>query len=290
MIMKKNRIYLAILLTAVIAISCEEVGPYINMSPPKSIDTTYISDNSETPQTKLVMIEDFTGVRCPNCPKAAQKIEDLKTQYPGRILSTAIHFDNLFGTPHSGSKDDFRTEEGKLIFTMLPGSHGSLPIGDVDRTLHIDGTGKNSVLQLYSTWPTYVSEQISKTTIVNIRIDANVVDSMCKIKVTLHYTAATSDTHALTVYFLEDSIIDLQTLPTTAIDTYYVHNHILRYVVSEYNGDDLNASLVVNRVFEKVYEFKLEPKWVMKNCSIIAFVHKKGYTFEIIQAQQKHLL
>jgi hypothetical protein len=276
--------------------SCEEVGPNINLNPPKIdtslIDTTYIAATSETPQTKMILIEDFTGVRCPNCPTAAKKIEDLQTQYPNRIIACAIHFNNIFGIPHSGSKYDFRTASGLEIFNMLPGTHSQLPIGDVDRTLHTDGGGKLSVLQLYSTWPTFVDEQLSKNSVVNIDLSGGFIDtgSTYKIKVKLHYTqAAISDTQAISIYLIEDNIIDLQTLPTTAIDSHYVHKHVLRAVLTNNNGDDLKAGLVVNRVFEKDYKIELNKKWVRSNCSIIAFVHKKGSTFDVINVRQKSL-
>ena len=282
------------LFPALLISSCEEVGPIINMTPSKVdtslIDTTYISPISEVPQTKMILIEDFTGVRCPNCPNAAQKIEDLQASNPDRILATAIHFDiAIFGTPFPG-RNDFRTKAGLSIYNMLSGAKGQLPIGAVNRSKHIDGFGNFVVLQPYSTWASYVNDEMSKNTPVNIDISGSLIDSIYKIKVKLHYTQATTDTQALTIYLIEDNIIDWQILPSTIIDSQYVHKHILRAVLTNFNGDDLNASIVLNRVFEKEYKIKLNPKWVKSNCSFIAFVHKKGYSFDIIQAQQKSLL
>lgn len=252
-------------------------------------DTTYISATTDIAQTKMILIEDFTGVRCPNCPTAAQKIENLQTLNPDRILATSIHVKNNFGIPLSGSKYDFRTDAGFAIFNYLPGVHSSLPVGSINRTRHLLNSNQD-VLQPYNTWPTYVAEELLKTTCVNINISGVLVDSIYKLNVKLHYTQATSDTQALTVYLIEDNIIDWQTLPSTAIDTAYTHKHILRAVLTNFNGDNLNASLVINRVFEREFKISLNPKWVKSNCSIIAFVHKNGYYMDIIHAQQKPLL
>lgn len=293
--MKNIKLYLSIISLALIICSCKEEGPYINLTPSKVdtslIDTNYISATSETPQTKMVLIEDFTGVACINCPTAAQIIENLQGLYVNRILVTAIHFKNTFGSI-PGSKYDFRTEAGLSIYNMLPGVKGGLPIGSINRTRHTDGNGDFVVLQSKETWSSYVNQELLKNTAVNIDISGAFIDttSVYKLKVKLHYTQSTTDTQALTVYIIEDNIIDLQKLPNSSVDSHYVHKHVLRAVLTNFNGNDLNAGLVLNRVFEKEYKIELNPVWVKSNCSIIAFVHKKGYYFDIIQASQKALL
>jgi hypothetical protein len=293
--MKTIKFFFAIIFPALLIYSCEEVGPYINLTPPNIdtslIDTTYIASSSETPQTKMILIEDFTGASCPNCPTAANTIKLLHDNNPDRILATAIHFNfPIVGKPVEKSKFDFRTTYGRSIFDMLTGQKDHLPIGAVNRTKHVDNKGNNVVLQDYTAWSTFVNEELTKTSPVNIDITGAFSDSIYKLKVKLHYTQALADTEALTVYMIEDSIFDFQKLPDNSIDSDYHHNHILRSVLSNVNGDDLKAPLVLNRVFEKEYKIELDPKWVRLNCKIIAFVHKKGNNnFDIIQAMQKAL-
>ena len=292
--MKTLKFYFSVVLLALIISSCKEEGPDINLKPievdTSLIDTTYISGTAIVPQVKIVLIEDFTGVACPNCPNAAAKIDEIKNLYPNRILATAIHTKGIFGTPYDSSKFDFRTVAGLAIFDMLSGPK-QWPIGCVNRVKHIDGNGNFVIKQDYSTWASYAAAELIKNTGVNIYLSDVLIDSTFKINVRLHYTQATADTQALTVYVIEDDIIDLQKLPDNNIDSHYVHKHVLRAVLSNYNGDDLksNEGLVLNRVFEKEYKIKMDSKWVKSNCSIIAFVHKKGYYFDIVQAQSKAL-
>jgi hypothetical protein len=295
--MKKILFVFAILFPVCLFYSCEEVGPYINLKPEVKdtslIDTTYISALTDAPQTKMILIEDFTGVQCPNCPNAAQKIEDLQTSNPDRILAVGIHFKGTYGDPFKESKDDFRTNAGKEIYLSLPGVKGLLPMGSVNRTRHYDDNNDFVVLQQFPTWPTYVNEELAKNTPVNIDISGAFVDTSknYKLKIKLHYTQATTDTQALTIYLIEDNIIDLQMRPNSTIDSYYVHKHILRAVLTNFNGNNLDSSLVLNRVYEKEFKIAWNPKWVKANCSIIAFVHKKGgYYFDIIHAKQKPVL
>ena len=48
--------------------SCEEVGPPIDFTQPVEgvIDTTFVG-TPESPQAKVALMEDFTGVQCVNC-------------------------------------------------------------------------------------------------------------------------------------------------------------------------------------------------------------------------------
>ena len=44
------------------------------------------------PARRVVLIEDFTGQRCKNCPNAADKIEQLKKEYgEENIIAVGIH-------------------------------------------------------------------------------------------------------------------------------------------------------------------------------------------------------
>ena len=62
--------------------ACEEIPPYIDYSVPvvPKKDTTYIASVIPAAQHKAVIIEDITGVRCNNCPSAAQKAMDIMAQ------------------------------------------------------------------------------------------------------------------------------------------------------------------------------------------------------------------
>jgi len=50
-----------------------------------------VQDTTSTQQQRNVLIEDFTGHRCKNCPKASKAIEALVDAYGSRIIGLAIH-------------------------------------------------------------------------------------------------------------------------------------------------------------------------------------------------------
>jgi len=67
-VFKKMKKYLAILSSILIITSCDIVeGPYLTDETINPIDTT------TNTYVKKVLVEDFTGHKCPNCPDAARE-------------------------------------------------------------------------------------------------------------------------------------------------------------------------------------------------------------------------
>ncbi len=288
--MMKSLFYIA--LVVVFFYSCEEVGPPINLkeNPVDTtlVDTSFIDDHSATPDQKNVLIEDFTGVNCPNCPKAAAKIDELKTQYPGRIVAVSIHPDGFsFTEPFPGHRD-FRTEEGTNLYKLLGQSPG-LPAGDVDR---IKYTGEERMLINFNSWPSYVDQQLQLNTPVNIHLTINYnADSSdyAHVFARIQYTEDVQEKHFLSIFLLESDMEDWQIYPFGVIDSHYVHNHVFREPLTSYNGDLLMENPEKDRVFIKEYKVKIRDDWESSNCSFIAFIHRRGLDdFAVIHAVEKH--
>ena len=55
---------------------------------------------------RVVLIEDFTGQNCINCPAAHEVIEPLQMQYPDNVVAVSIHA-GAFGIPVD--RTDFTT-------------------------------------------------------------------------------------------------------------------------------------------------------------------------------------
>ena len=110
--------------------SCDHVeNPYPAVS--TDLDTTlfpgvwseYVANEWPTFTQNLntdrnILLEDFTGHLCPNCPNAAREIEAIRTIYEDQIIALAIHVSPDFARPYSANQApsfqyDFRTEWGK---------------------------------------------------------------------------------------------------------------------------------------------------------------------------------
>ena len=49
---------------------------------------------STTPQNRNVVIEEFTGINCPNCPDGHVVANNIMDAYPGRVWAVNIHAGN----------------------------------------------------------------------------------------------------------------------------------------------------------------------------------------------------
>ena len=111
-------------------------------------DNLFWDDSSHvesSPTMRKVLIEEFTGHTCSNCPQGAAQLQNLITTYGNQIVPMGIHSDatfcdpriNLDGTPAyfvggvPAFFTDFRTPDGDLYRTTFGVS--GIPKGLVSR-------------------------------------------------------------------------------------------------------------------------------------------------------------
>ena len=103
------------------------------------VDSPYISkienDNSGI-FIQNILIEDFTGHFCPNCPRAADVLKELHHTYGDKIIPLALHVSSLADPGGSGFEEDFRTTVGTELDAEFDISSGGLPKGMINRTAY----------------------------------------------------------------------------------------------------------------------------------------------------------
>lgn len=287
--MNRKWVYLILIQTCILFLflpSCKEIGPDINLhGNPNSIsDTSYIESPVATPEPKNSVIEDFTGVRCPNCPAGHLIIANLQTQYPGRVVGVCLHPQNSLGVPYSFSTQDLENSVSQTLFDYL-GQIGSEPAGAIDRTLF---PGQTAILLDKSLWATYVGNDLALPTAVNVELSATYssTNRQLNIVTALHYTSTDTTSTRLTIMLTEDSIVTAQ-LNGAVIDTYYVHNDVLRTVVTGIEGDAVTPSPQPGLVVLKTYQTTLDTLWNVAHMNIIAFVQNyENSNLSIYQAKE----
>ena len=114
---------------------CKETCPAVDFSVPIASDTVTVPfDATLSTQERNVLLEDFTGVRCVNCPDGHLVAASIINTYsPGRVVVVAEHDTlGLLTGPYPFGHYDFRTTEAKDIIALL-GGISSKPIGAIDR-------------------------------------------------------------------------------------------------------------------------------------------------------------
>ena len=265
--------FFGVVLTAAILIfsSCEEEPPAIRSNEKPLLDTTYTSA-PPSPQTKKVLLIDITGVRCSNCPRAAETAKSISNSNPGRVEVLAVY-------PHIGSGVLTNPWDGNDTLVLpeaidlLVAKPTTLPRGMVD---NIDFNGNKIIDEL--NWSTAVSNQITKTTPVNVEIVSQWISSEDKARIQIKAIAnqATSRKLSWVIGIMEDKIVGKQSDSRLSggIAEEYEFEHVLRQVITSTSGDIIAEQGFTSpgQTREKHYFVPRKSKWKKENLKCIVWV------------------
>jgi hypothetical protein len=270
--MKKS--FILILASLIFLTSCKEEGPFIILEEPQTplVDTTFIADDVPAPQNKVVLLEEFTGVRCTNCPGGHQKVAELYNLHPGRFIAIAVHT-NFLGAPYENNLD-LRTQGGETLGSTLGPINGK-PSAFVDRKQFSSVPTRDLINP--DLWPPLVAEQLALPTPVNLlleKVSLNDNTRVLRYRITLTYTQ-NAQNHNLGFAITENNLISAQLNSGTIIDN-YVHKHVLRNYLSPIIGQPLTETLETGRVIIKEFEFEIPLSWNIENLELIAFIRQSN--------------
>ena len=218
----------------------------------------------EPPQvSRAVLIEDYTGQYCVNCPRATEEIERLIEQYGDSIvIAVAIH-SGPFGKS-KGEPSPLYTEVGDMYFNTWGMS--AQPIGLIDRLF-------GSTPFSYTDWGGGVNYEVAieppVSFLTDIDYDSETRDAAIEVQTIGLDSALVSG--KLQVWLVEDSIDSFQLMPDGSREEHYNHMHVFRASVNDLWGDALSVSH--GQVAVKNYELKLDPAWVPEHCSVVTFLY-----------------
>jgi hypothetical protein len=238
---------------------------------------------------RKILLEDYTGHKCTNCPAASITAHTLETSYSPQVIVMAVHA-GYFALPGTGPYTaNYSTPVGETWFSdfAIPGS----PSGMIDRKMF--GGKRDLTPDLWAD---------SLATLVDIPPDAwititntynpstRVLNTTLGTKFLSHF----DQTFNLSVCIVEDSIIGAQKNKDAWVgpvpDIFdYVFMDMLRGTLNGNYGDELASETDTSLVYTKTYSMTLDTAWVAKNCSVLAFVFDAG-TNEILQAEKKKII
>lgn len=284
--------YLVIISSILIITSCDiEESPFI---------TDY---NSYVNPDKKVLIEDFTGHLCPNCPDAARELDAIHDVYGDQIIGMAVHVSTTFARPYASNQApnfqyDFRTDWGNSLDNFYGISVGGLPKGMVNRSGYADNhrLGKDE-------WPNAVALELKK----DIDFKIYIASDENSISITSEVQNNINSNYNLCVCLTENNIINWQKDGQENIEN-YEHNHVLRTVLIDENLSS-STSYTAGEQIEKTINYDLTAleqyninyslntaeagngnagNWNTSNMSIIAYIYNNN-TKEIVQVEEADL-
>ena len=231
---------------------------------------------------RKILVEDYTGHRCPNCPEAARILDGIHDDYCDHIIPIAVHV-SFFAEPHTPDfPEDFRTETGNTLDEFYGVSNQGLPGGLVNRK-EFNG---NLVLGRDS-WRAAVDAIYDITPDVNIIIEPtyNEANHSITVNVKTEILKDIDESINLGLYVTEDSIIAPQQDGSEYIES-YLHKHLLRKGVNGAFGEKILNSAKKGAVFEKTFTVNLLDDWNIQHLEFVAFISKNS-TNEILQAESE---
>lgn len=276
------RLYFIAFVIFTIFIQCDKVkGPYVEVQ--QDIDTSWkpIFPERSNP-IKKVLLEDFTGHQCGNCPRAHEEAQNLLNQFPGKLIVLSEHVGYFAEIRASGKYTyDFRTPVGNDIDQEFGASSAGLPKGMVNRM-----TYNNSKIHDRNVWNTLVNQAFQTPIQADIQILYKWNDSREKLNVAVQAKniQTNSPNLKLFVYLVEDSIInwqkDYSKSPQDIPD--YPHRHVLRASFNGSWGENVTWS---NNLFEKKYALNIKSEYNKQKLYVIAALYDSN-SKEIIQAEE----
>ncbi|MBI9068294.1 MAG: Omp28-related outer membrane protein [Salinivirgaceae bacterium] len=221
-------------------------------------------ENADELLSTVVLFE-FTGIRCPNCPDAHIKVEELKTQFGKNLKSIAIH-SNAFGDPIGSFL--LQTQEGNELLSYL--EVNGLPQGSVN------SIKKGSTTEM-GDWGSNIGKYGYKSPDLELNIEHSLNDTSIMVTINGKFDEnmiGIYDDLQIGVYLVESKIEGGQYNGTTLIPD-YIHNHVLRSSFNGFLGEEYVKNATAGmEVDELKYYLTLKSNWNKENIEPFVFVYK----------------
>ncbi len=209
----------------------------------------------ENQYVSRVLVEEYSGTWCGNCPRILYGTQLLKQQ-TDKAVSVQIHLFN---------GDPFISSQGNALATQQ--NVGGVPTGKINRTINWTGPQYQNVSQ--------VTNQIKPSSTVGLAINTTITGTNLDINISMGF-ANTAINSRLVVYIVEDDLFHTQANYSSNLYgglssiPNFKYEGVLRAVVSSNAGD---AITVTGNQVQKNYKVAI-PSNVSNICNakVVAFL------------------
>lgn len=194
-----------------------------------TVDSPY--NVSTKSKNKKILIEEFTGIKCGNCPDGHAMAKQIQMAKDDEVFIMAIH-----AGPYAEAypdQPDFCTEDGEAIHDFfVPNGY---PSGMVNRREY-----NGDIVIGRSSWTRLARDVNAETAPVNLWLDLQYDDFYESLTVTIegYWTDdAPCDAPKMSVALLQNNIQGYQA--GSGIGDEYMHQHVLRDYLSDAFGDEI---------------------------------------------------
>ena len=272
--MKMKSIMCAVACAAFTLVSCDQIDEndrylYYDAGVPSAPDDEGDGVTRPTSVQRGVLIEDFTGQRCVNCPNAVPVINRLEASYGSKIVPVAVHSGLVYPAETFGDWA-LQTPEGEQYYKDAGNpAQPSARIGRTGSIFLVDMwtiQAQNILRQQSPVWLNVTNAYDETTRKVSINVEAYGID------------AAAGN---IQLWLIEDGIVAPQMMPDGSTEIGYVHNHVFRAAVNGTYGVPFAISKGEDKTVTA--EAVLSDKWVAENMSVVAFIYNGDGVVHVVK-------
>lgn len=302
----KKIFYIAnIILVSSIFTACDKVEQPIK--PSIDLDTALYTDGNwedypmptfeaNTNINRNIVLEDYTGHKCPNCPAAATIAEEIEENNPDRVFVVSIHTGpggsgNFQKTandcgeatnPNDKYCRDFTTPEGNEYGATFQ-SFGFIgnPFGNISRF-----TFPNAMFQFHTSWVEKTNELLTANNlVVNLQAKNNFYDASNGgfVHLEIEFLNDLPGNYNVVTYVIQNEIIDWQDDLGTDVSDYHHHNVLLGCIDGLAWGQNIATDPGAGNKVLVDYSYSLPTGLAREDMHFVSYVYNVE-TYEILQA------
>jgi hypothetical protein len=252
------------------------------------IESTTIRQPTDT-LARAIVLEDFTGHQCSNCPDATKEAKRLQALYGNQLIIIAPHVGHFANTNGDFSRN-FKVPEGEELNQFF-GINGALPSGLVNRRR------TNNVWKLnYLSWGSAAQTASLLRSPFLLTVSSTYNPATREIQLQSNILVATLPQrvqHNIMVYLTEDSVLSPQLhKPPVGIVSDYFHRYVFRGSLNGTFGEMISSGdFVVGDTIKRNFTGTLNAEWNASTMHAVVLVAQHTNTQrEIVQARQVKLI
>lgn len=305
--MKKRILFGMMLIGSMLILqtSCDKVENPIK--PPVEQDTTIFPGNwADYPEpvwtqnansNRNILLEDYTGHRCPNCPQAADEAKLLEDNNPGRVFVASVHAGlggissfqetatdcGLPSNPENKYCTQFYNDISLAYGNAFSSGFGFIgnPMGTINRTTP---TGPTSMFLLRNAWAGRVSDVLNANDLkVNIQAQSNYYASTngFYLHTEVEFLEDLTGNYNTVVYLIENDILDWQDV--NSYDSLYHHHNVMQDCIDGLPwGRTISGGTETGNKTYFDYSYKLPSGKTNEDYHLLIYVYDLD-TYEVLQ-------
>lgn len=235
--------------------------------------------------SRNVLIMEFTGQRCMNCPEGAAAVQQMISVYGEHIIPMSLHPENTIFTNPYGGGPSLLTSQLATEYYRYYQSPSSFPCAVFDGQMTANSNN-------YKKWEDDAKVALAKGAPAELTVYAQLSNDSRQVVV--NYDAKFSYDYTeplnIVVWVVESGIVAPQQTANGSVNRQYVNNHVLRTSFNGTWGEPLGegSNYQKDHSYTGTVNGLLDESWVPENCNIIVALIRPDNK-QVQQSAESHI-